>query len=309
MGPYLNRMGSSPGHHYLPLFKGAAPHPRARPALARLGEMAYAWDVDHDRDQRPGPGEQCIALTGDYRLIQKLRGHRYSVDDMLVAHLACTRGGAPRRVLDLGCGLGSVLLITAWTFPAAELVGLELLQEHVELAGRNVRLNGCAARIQVVAGDLRDGALVASLGRFDLVTGSPPYFAPGAGTLCEDPARAAAHFELAGGIEDYAAAASRALAPGGVFVTCAGANPPRRARAALERAGLTLLQQRAVVPREGKEPFLTLLVGIKGAAADDPGAGMSPLVLRHADGRRTAAHIAIREWTGLPCRDEPGTPG
>jgi len=250
-------------------------------------------------DLGPGAGEQCIALTRDYRLIQGLRGHRYSVDDMLVAHLA-GRGGSPRRALDLGCGIGSVLLIIAWRFPSLELVGLERLPEHVALARRNVRLNRCEGRARIVAGDLRDDDVVSSLGSFDLVTGTPPYFDPAGGTLCEDPARAAAHFELAGGIEDYAAAASRALCPGGVFVTCAGAEPPRRAPAALERAGLSLLHEQSVVPRAGKAPFLTLLVGAK--AEPTAPAPLPPLVLRDADGRRTAAHVAIREWTGIPVK-------
>lgn len=250
-------------------------------------------------DLDPGPGEQCVALTRDYRLIQGVRGHRYSVDDMLVANLAWSHGGSPRRVLDLGCGIGSVLLITAWSFPSAELVGLERVPAHAALARRNVRLNRCEGRAQIVAGDLRDEERVSSLGRFDLVTGSPPYFDPREGTLSKDPGRAAAHFELAGGIEDYAAAASRALHPGGVFVACAGAEPSR-GPAALERAGLTPVHTQNVVPREGKPPFLTLLVGKKGPGA--PGSPPPPLVLRHADGRRTAAHVAIREWTGVPVK-------
>jgi tRNA1(Val) A37 N6-methylase TrmN6 len=163
--------------------------------------------------------------------------------------------------------------------------------------------------VQVVSGDLRDSALVASLGRFDLVTGSPPYFLPGSGTLCADPARAAAHFELSGGIEDYAAAASVALAPGGRFVACAAADPPQRARAALRAAGLALVFEQPVVPRAGKPPFLTLLVAT--AASDDAGrtgqasAGpvvAPPLVLRDAGGHRTPEHLAIRAWTGVPSR-------
>ena len=244
------------------------------------------------------PGEQCIALTRDFRLVQKLRGHRYSVDDMLVAHLACTRCQAPRRVLDLGCGLGSVLLIVAWAMPRASLVGLEVLAEHVALAGRNLALNGCEARARVVAGDLRDDDLLESLGTFDLITGSPPYFDPGSGTLCADPARAAAHFELRGGVEDYATAARHALAPGGLFVTCAAASPPGRGRDALSHAGLSLVYHQAVVPRTGKEPFLTLLVGARDATSPDL-VEAPPLVLRNEDGSRTPEHKAIREWTGL----------
>jgi tRNA1Val (adenine37-N6)-methyltransferase len=243
-----------------------------------------------------GLGEQSIALTADFRLIQKLRGHRYSVDDMLVAHLAATRGFTPERVLDLGCGLGSVLLITAWAFRHAHFVGLEALEEHVAYARRNAALNHCQARVRIVEGDLRDEGLLESLGSFDLVTGSPPYFLPESGTLSADPARAAAHFELRGGIEDYARAASHALSPSGLFVCCANANPPQRSQAAFEQAGLTMTFRRAVLPREGKEAFLLLLVGQKesGLACVEAPA----LILRQADGHRTAEHIAIREWTG-----------
>ncbi|HOX42456.1 MAG TPA: methyltransferase domain-containing protein [Myxococcota bacterium] len=260
--------------------------------------------MESARSPSARPGEQSIALTRDFRLLQKRRGHRYSVDDMLVGHLAGTRGGAPRRVLDLGCGLGSVLLITAWAFPEAELVGLELNPELAEFARRNVLLNRCAPRVRIAAGDLRDRALLASLGRFELVTGSPPYFAPGSGTPCADPARAAAHFELHGGIEEYALAASQVLAPGGVFAACAGAAPPGRDRGALLRAGLTLVQHRYVLPREGKAPFLSLLVGAQAPAPAAEAADAAPLVLRRADGRRTPEHLAIRAWTGIPPRGE-----
>ncbi len=251
--------------------------------------------MDPDRHNQIDPGEQSIALTADFRLIQKRRGHRYSVDDMLVAHLAATRGGAPERVLDLGCGLGCVLLITAWAFERARLVGIEALAEHVDYARRNVALNRCQSRVRIVAGDLRDAPLLESLGRFDLVTGSPPYFPPGSGTPCADAARTAAHFELRGGIEDYARAASQALNSGGRFVCCAGAAPAGRAEAAFERAGLGLAFRRRVLPRPDKDPFLLLLVGRK--EHDQDCVEAPPLVLRRADGRRTAEHIAIREWT------------
>ena len=244
--------------------------------------------------------EQSIALTADFRLIQKRRGHRYSADDMLVAHLAATRGITPSRVLDLGCGLGSVLLITAWAFRQARFVAIEALSEHVEYAQRNVALNHCESRIRIVEGDLRDATLLESFGRFDLITGSPPYFLPESGTLSTDPARAAAHFELRGGVEDYAKAASTVLGPKGLFVCCAGASPSQRAEAAFKEAGLTIIFRQAVLPREDKDPFLLLLVGQKesGAACIEA----EPLILRHADGSRTPEHIAIRKWTGVTQR-------
>ncbi len=244
------------------------------------------------------PDEQCIALTASYRLIQPLKGHRYSVDDMLVGHQAGQRSRAPDRVLDLGCGLGSVLLLLAWARPAARLIGLEALPSHLDFVRRNVALNNCETRVRIVAGDLRDGALLSALGRFDLVTGSPPYFDPKTTTVCVDPSRAAAHWELRGGIEDYARAAARVLEPGGLFVTCAAAEPAGRATAALAEAGLGPIWRRSVLPRADKSPFLELLVGALGATG--PPDEAPPLVLRRVDGMRTAEHIDAREWTGLP---------
>lgn len=252
--------------------------------------------------------EQSIALTRDFRLLQKRRGHRYSVDDMLVAHLAVSyleqhKISPPEAVLDLGCGLGSVLLIMAWSWPTCRFVGLEALAEHVHYARRNLVLNHCENRAEILHGDLREAEETDKLGRFALVTGSPPYFAINSGTLCADPARAAAHFELRGGIEDYALAAKKCLKPDGLFVCCSTADPPERSEAAFAQAGLEILYQRDVIPREGKAPFLQLLVATTKKNALAQGAQnpqqQAPLILRQADGERTAEHRAIRAWTGL----------
>jgi tRNA1(Val) A37 N6-methylase TrmN6 len=246
------------------------------------------------------PDEQCVALTADFRLLQRYRGHRYSVDDMLVAQVAGSQVGRPNRVLDLGCGLGSVLLMLAWRFPQARFVGLEAQPEHVSLARRNLLLNGCEARATVVAGDLRRKTLgVEEHGPFELVTATPPYFDPRAATVCSDPQRAHAQWELRGGIEDYALAASRVLSDDGCLVTCSAATPEDRTPRALERAGLHPIWHREVLPRLDKPPFLSLWIAARSATAAmvlPP-----PLVLRQLDGTRTAEHIEIREWFGIPC--------
>lgn len=246
----------------------------------------------------PRPDEQSVALTSDFRLIQPRRGHRTSVDDMLVAHLACVQSGTPSRILDLGCGLGSVLLMVAWAHRSAQLVGIEAEPDHVTFARRNVLANDCQDRVDIVEGDLRDASVIGGLGTFDLVLGTPPYFEPGSGTMCADPLRAAAQWELRGGIEDYAHAAAQTLTPTGLFVTCAATTPTDRSTKALDRAGIALRSKRQVLPRTGKPPFLTLLIGSPTAVdsvIDEP-----PLLLRHLDGTRSREHIEIREWFGVP---------
>ncbi len=244
------------------------------------------------------PDEQCVALTASFRLIQRYRGHRYSVDDMLVAHVAGTLDTEPGRVLDLGCGLGSVLLMLAWRFPQASFEGIEAQPEHVALARRNLLINDCDSQALVLAGDLRDASAGFSRGAHDLVTGTPPYFDPRAATVCSDPQRAYAQWELRGGIEAYAAAAAAALHDHGRFVTCSSPDRPR-VLSALGAAGLHPVWHRDVLPRPGRLPFLSLWVASRDATARCFDA--IPLTLRESDGARTREHIEIREWFGVPC--------
>jgi tRNA1(Val) A37 N6-methylase TrmN6 len=116
--------------------------------------------------------------------------------------------------------------------------------------------------------------------------------------MCSDPLRAAAQWELRGGIEDYCHAASKVLSTSGRFVTCAAALPEGRTDEAFASAGLAIVSRREVLPRPDKPPFLTLVAGSllpQEVVSDEP-----PLLLRNADGTRTEEHIEIREWFGVP---------
>jgi SAM-dependent methyltransferase len=48
------------------------------------------------------------------------------------------RGGSPRRVLDIGSGTGDLAAVVRAELPAAEILGLELSKEGVDLARRKV---------------------------------------------------------------------------------------------------------------------------------------------------------------------------
>src|SRR4029450_4213972 len=116
----------------------------------------------------PAAGEDLCLLSGDWRIFQAPGGHRWPPDALVTAWPAAELV-RPARAADLGCGIGTVLMLLAWRFPAARFVGIEAEEEKAALARRSLRWNGCADRCEVRVGDLRDAALD---GRFDLVTGT-----------------------------------------------------------------------------------------------------------------------------------------
>ncbi len=201
----------------------------------------------------------CDRLTRDFQLFQRKRGHRFSSDDIVTAWAAMHLVPRPVRALDLGCGIGSVLLHVAWCAPEATLVGVEAQAVSFALLQRNVAHNGVAARVTVHHGDLREEEVIARLGDgFDLVTGTPPYFPPSTSIDAMDAQRAYARVEYRGGVEAYVTAARRVLAPTGTFVLCGDADADTRVATATEAAGLTRVGRWVVLPRAGQRPLFSV---------------------------------------------------
>ena len=132
------------------------------------------------------------ALTASFRLIQRRRGHRFSVDDLATAWEAVGAAPDADAFVDLGCGIGSVLLMVAWRLPGARGFGIEAQDVSFELARRNVHENGLGGRVTLAHGDLRDVTRAWPYGSCALVTGTPPYLPLGTASPSPDPQRGAA---------------------------------------------------------------------------------------------------------------------
>jgi tRNA1Val (adenine37-N6)-methyltransferase len=259
-----------------------------------------------DPTLEPRDDETLSYLTGDFRIFQKKVGHRWSLDDFVTALVAMEeasgraasegagRPPAPARCFDLGCGIGSVLMMVAWAFPEARVQGVEAQEVSVALARRSLAFNGLEARVTVTHGDLRE---VPEERAFDLVTGTPPYIPLGSGLVSEKEQRGPCCFETRGGLEDYALTAARLLADDGVFVACGGAWPEDRGARAAVGAGLHLHRRVDVVPREGK-PILFRVVVMRRTPVDQP--RVERFVVRDATAAVTAQMHEARRVMGLP---------
>ena len=236
--------------------------------------------------------------------MQKRQGHRWSLDDLVTAFVAAEQASelAASRFLDLGCGQGTVLLLLAWRFPHAHLVGLEAQSERAAMARRSVEYNGADGRVRVLDGDLRAPSTFEQLPDFPLITGTPPYFPRGSGTESVKTHAMPCRFELRGGVEAYLDAAQRRLLPGGRLVLSSAALARARVDAAAQARGLHLTHRLEVIPREGKAPLILVDVFSRGL---DPRAApprVAELVVRGRSLQWTQAFIEVRERFGMPTR-------
>lgn len=259
-----------------------------------------------DPELGPGPGETLDCLSGHWRIFQLRDGHRYSTDDLLTAWYAVeglrAEGRAPRRALDLGCGVGSVGLLLLWRYPGLALLGVEAQAVSAALARRSLRYNGVEARAEVRLGDFRAPGRIGADERFDLVTGSPPYLAPGEARRSDRPQRGPCRFEDRGGAADYLRTASTHLEDGGFAAWVHATRYLEANLRAAQDAGLGDVGWREVVFREGKESLVSLFRARRGAPCRR---AEPPLIVRRADGSWSGSYREVRRSMGFPAVDAP----
>ena len=252
-------------------------------------------------------GTSLDAISGQFKLFQLKKGHRFSTDDVLVAWYGTTNAPIASRVLDLGSGIGSVGMVAAWRLTGARFVTVEAQDISVALARKSAAYNGLSERYEIRLGDFRDPAVLRDEELFHLVLGSPPYFPLDAGEHGDHPQKIACRFEVRGDISHYCQTAAKHLAPGGWFACVFPVQPPHqldRVLAAAASAGLAIVKRRDVALKEGEPPLLGLFVMTR--ATDLPESfrgktwGEPVLTIRRTDGTVHPEYSAIKLSFGFP---------
>ena len=266
---------------------------------------------------RPGPrppggmepeeGETLDYICGHYRLFQYAKGHRFSTDDILTAWYGSTWCPRPGRVADLGSGIGSVATAVAWRCPGARIHTVEAQAISARLARKSIVYNGLQDRYTIHEGDLREEGPLRDEAPFDLVLGSPPYWPQGTRMEAAHPQAIPARLEVRGDIGDYAKAAARILAPGGIFACVFPLDQVGRAEAAYREADLLLMRRQDVIFKEGNPYGIGLFAGcLKGDLPEgfDLAAGFPvaapPILIRRRDGSVDPSIAMVRLAMGQP---------
>jgi len=124
--------------------------------------------------------------------------------------------------VDLGAGIGSILLIVSNRLKPKLSIGLEAQEESFSILQKTL-LELPNINTPNITSHLIDIRYVLNkfphlLNTCDLITGNPPYLPISTGRMPIDKQRREARFETRGGIEDYCVIASKLLSPNGRFV-------------------------------------------------------------------------------------------
>ena len=171
---------------------------------------------------------------------------------------------------------------------------VEAQEISYRLLTENILGNGLNECVRAIHGDIRD----LDLGeRFPLITGSPPYFPIGTGSLPEDSQKAHARFELRGDVGDYARAAKRHITEDGLFVFCFPFQQKSRCIKLVTDVGFRLITIRDVVPMKSKPALFSLYcasLSFTGALTEE-----NPLIVAFEDGKYTPEMMALQATRGF----------
>ena len=209
-------------------------------------------------------GVDDLQLNG-LKLIQKQQGFRFGVDAVLLSHFANIK--SRHRVIDLCTGTGIVPFLAYGKYEPKEVVGLEIQEDMVEMANRSSILNDTTDVVKFVQGDLKDKALVDSLGKFDVLTVNPPYKLNNAGIVNPNDKLAIARHEVMCTLEDVIIAARRLLKDNGrMFIVH---RPERLADifVLMRKHKIEPKRVRMVQPNTKKAPNIVLVEGQRDGGA------------------------------------------
>lgn len=116
-----------------------------------------------------------LLAYNNLKIIQRKDMFNFSLDTVLLAHF-CTINKDVKTIVDFGTNNAAIpLLLSRRT--DKKIVGIEIQEEAVELAQKNVKLNHLEDQIKIIHGDINE--CVKTMDKVQLVVCNPPFFKVG----------------------------------------------------------------------------------------------------------------------------------
>jgi tRNA1Val (adenine37-N6)-methyltransferase len=252
-----------------------------------------------------GLNEEPQALSKDSlfdgRLVcrQHVKGYRFSIDAVLVAHFHPPARNAAVLDLGAGCGIIGLIMMYRWGQRIRTLTSLEIQPGLADLARQNFLSNGYAEKCQVLQENLLNIRDCLPPGAYTQVVCNPPFYKAGTGrqNTCRE-ALLARHQVLAD-LEDFVRAAAFALKNGGSFVLIYPAEGLAEVARSLAANDLTMKRLQCVYsyPDQAAKARLVLVQASKQAGH---GLRVMPPLYIYAAKNGSYSHEMQRMYEALP---------
>jgi len=227
-----------------------------------------------------GCTNDTIALrgTGVVQIAQPAKGHRFTLDSILLADFC--RIKPQERVLEPGAGTGVISLLLAKKHPRAFFTAVEVQPQLADLCEQNIIDNSLDGRITVIAKDLRRLRTTLDQGYFSVIVANPPYIKKGTGRTSPHASRQIARHDRAAPLEAWLNL-HRFLKNGGRYFLVFPAARLAELVALMKRRKLEPKRLRLVHPFQNKSASLVLIEAVK-----EGGTGLEvlPSLVIHSSG-------------------------
>lgn len=208
-------------------------------------------------------GERIDDLNRNgYRIIQNSGAFCFGMDAVLLSDFA--KAGEGERVIDLGTGTGIIPILMSAKTKAAQLIGIDIQAESVDMARRSVQMNGIGDRVSIEEGDIKSASAQFGASVFNVVTSNPPYMTEHHGLVNSGEPKAIARHELLCSLDDVVREASRLLKMNGRFYMVHRPFRLPEIISTMKAHKLEPKRMRLVHPFIDKEPNMVLIEGLKG---------------------------------------------
>lgn len=204
-------------------------------------------------------------LQNGYYIWQRNDGFKFGIDAVLLSDFAKSCTG---RVMDLCTGTGIIPLLLVAKSRAEKIDAVELQPEIADMAKKSVEYNKLDGRIHIECADLKAASGIFGKGRYNCVTVNPPYMKTGAGFVNAGDMKTISRHEVCCTVDDVIKASAELLTPFGKLYMIH--RPSRLADifSAMRKYSIEPKLMRFVASKQGREPNLVLVHGVKNARSD-----------------------------------------
>jgi len=139
---------------------------------------------------------------GGLKIIQNKKFFCFGIDSVLLSEFA--RDIRKNSfVVDMGTGNGILPILLSEKTQARKIVGIEVQEELVELANRNVRLNHLENKIEIMHCNIKEAEKYIQRDSVDAIVTNPPYKKVNTGIQNENKNKLIARHEIEATLEDF----------------------------------------------------------------------------------------------------------